>query len=697
MYLHLFQSGSLSRRLRVKQRAFTLVELMVAVALVLLLILGINEVFRLTSQTVGAGQSLSTALRDQRAVRSILSEDFNNVAPDAPAFIITNQAITAFRDSQDRLASVDPTDPRKIDLNGDGDATDPGEVASPAVLGRRSYRIDSVTFFVRTPARRSTGNLESNSTTGGEPSEFLGNSTAAESMVSYGHLRLPDNSLSKWFDPGQPNDPSGTVNDNNRYATQWMLGRRQTLMVPFVPRPQNAGEPVETAWMPTTSSGGINAKLNLTPLSMATGTQMTSSGSATLATLNGQNASGGVLANPTTTANQYYAFRTSDSAYPRVWNSRIDLAITTIGDFSRRLADYERDVRAVPATNYADSGGTTINNGLWYIPANPLPVSQSPTGDNYSRTTARARQTLVYRTEVNPFGTRADASSTDTGKLVTTLSQTAPVLIPRCTNFIVEYAGDFLTQDNRPFIDADGDGILDSGEDNPNYGLVTAAAPDGEIDYILDSRTGTKRIRFYGLPRYTGSGNVDGTNTPDSYVGPLVAGRTPNKTIGSVIYGDNRHLADVVPLSDLIMGLPQYNGAVLLYSNNYSPTNRGSTSIPPVNLVAPFEKVVMTNLVNQAGTDPYWAIVNNSSVSTSTGAPTNTNPTSPNSFLPRLDNYANPSASAPGPFGFNRANYICAWSGGGPKMIRITITLEDPASRTGGAAQSYEYVFSLPY
>src|SRR5688572_6673984 len=57
-----FVASSLSPR-----RAFTLVELMISVVLVLLLILGINQVFRITADAVGAGQSMSSIVRDNRA------------------------------------------------------------------------------------------------------------------------------------------------------------------------------------------------------------------------------------------------------------------------------------------------------------------------------------------------------------------------------------------------------------------------------------------------------------------------------------------------------------------------------------------------------------------------------------------------------------------------------------------------------
>ena len=51
------------------RRAFTLIEVMISIALVLILVLGINQVFKLTSDTVGAGQALASKARDYRAGR----------------------------------------------------------------------------------------------------------------------------------------------------------------------------------------------------------------------------------------------------------------------------------------------------------------------------------------------------------------------------------------------------------------------------------------------------------------------------------------------------------------------------------------------------------------------------------------------------------------------------------------------------
>jgi hypothetical protein len=105
------------------------------------------------------------------------------------------------------------------------------------------------------------------------------------------------------------------------------------------------------------------------------------------------------------------------------------------------------------------------------------------------------------------------------------LSATAPIFIANCTQFIVEYAGDYLNQDpttgavdpalqNVSVSQSDGTydatkfGVADAV--NPADGSIIHGKTDGQIDYILDKSADTnnndptkwvRRIRWYGLPR----------------------------------------------------------------------------------------------------------------------------------------------------------------------------------------------------
>src|SRR5688500_15462045 len=76
---------------RPRRRAFTLVELMISIALALMLIYGIAQVFKLSGDTVGANQAVSGIVRDHRAVSATLREDFSNSLPNSPMFLISSR------------------------------------------------------------------------------------------------------------------------------------------------------------------------------------------------------------------------------------------------------------------------------------------------------------------------------------------------------------------------------------------------------------------------------------------------------------------------------------------------------------------------------------------------------------------------------------------------------------------------------
>jgi hypothetical protein len=182
------------------------------------------------------------------------------------------------------------------------------------------------------------------------------------------------------------------------------------------------------------------------------------------------------------------------------------------------------------------------------------------------------------------------------------MAQTTPYCLGGCSQFVVEYAGDYLKQDNNP--------------SDINYGLGSTGGPptagsDGQIDYVVLNRNTPqqrKQILWYGLPRNT-SGNA---------------------TI-------NRFNGDVVPLGVWL----------------------SASGAPPQT----FEKA------------PY-----------------------PTMTFDSNGNLTNMTAGQP---------YICAWGPGNgnaspqipadvaPKLIRITLTIDDPTGRLPDG-QTYQYVFAVP-
>jgi hypothetical protein len=83
-------------------------------------------------------------------------------------------------------------------------------------------------------------------------------------------------------------------------------------------------------------------------------------------------------------------------------------------------------------------------------------------------------------------------------------AQTTPIFVRGCTQFIVEFAGDYARQD-------------------PATGQFQAAGQDGQIDFIVDQPTSdpatwTRRIRWYGFPRDVCSASKSGQDIPGAPV-----------------------------------------------------------------------------------------------------------------------------------------------------------------------------------
>src|SRR5579872_6653391 len=88
--------------------AFTLIELMISIAMVVVLMLGITKVFSLTSQTAGATNQLSSFLRDSRAAQAIFYQDLSTAVSDgAPCMLLCSSRVSAFRNKADELGARD--------------------------------------------------------------------------------------------------------------------------------------------------------------------------------------------------------------------------------------------------------------------------------------------------------------------------------------------------------------------------------------------------------------------------------------------------------------------------------------------------------------------------------------------------------------------------------------------------------------
>src|SRR5436305_9582714 len=94
---------------RRRHLGFTLVELMISIALVLLLVIGINAVFRTTADTISGGQAALSNSRELRNAFQIFNSDFTGFmgAESQPLLIIYSQNLPGFRDKADEQADPD--------------------------------------------------------------------------------------------------------------------------------------------------------------------------------------------------------------------------------------------------------------------------------------------------------------------------------------------------------------------------------------------------------------------------------------------------------------------------------------------------------------------------------------------------------------------------------------------------------------
>ncbi|HZL38022.1 MAG TPA: type II secretion system protein, partial [Tepidisphaeraceae bacterium] len=512
-----------------RANGFTLIEVMVSIAIALLLILGINQVFKISSDTAGKGQAFSTLVRDDRTAQHTITNDLqNSVTTNAPFFLIRSAQQYAFRNKQDQIGASNQNDasldPLFVTYNGK---------IPVAMVNYRSHRVDCLAFFARDLYNRQTSSPDNP----GAP-----NVTNNESYIWYGHALIPNNAEIKglqlsqpsptnpkgtpwgyfplnYYAPGQPSTANAS-NDNNLYTSDWILARVQMLMMQ---------PPPDLGFYQT----GVGPNKLYAPLSQRT---------------------------PNAEQQNPPDLTPLEAAH-------YDVVNTTIQNYYNLLS----------TTTAASPSGALPD---WYDPL------------------------ISFRYQVNPFVTRPVSPLA--------AAKTAPIFLRSCTQFIVEFAGNYVTQEERPTSTAFGQ-LLGPTPD-----------PDGKIDFIVDKSNGTnpaqwvRKIRWYGFPRDT---NGDGIIDPN---------------------------VDVVPLRDILALASQ-------------------AAKPPVPaLPATFEH--FDPGFPGPGADYMKTLSSNS-----------------------LQTY-DPSSYYHGP------TYICAWGPNTPealpKMIRITLALDDPNGRLGDA-QTYEYIINL--
>jgi prepilin-type N-terminal cleavage/methylation domain-containing protein len=380
-------SPGVGRRLgRAPRRAtgFTLTELMVAVALVLVIMLGVNYVFKMTTDTIGAGMAVSAVTRDQKAARRVIETDVAGLSPTSPALVIWGKATAGYLDR----AAID---------------------ADPGLADPEYFRTDRLGYFSEGTFVRQTANNGS----------LYSPLTSEKAYIWFGHLLLPDNSATPlYIIPG-----AGTqqTNPNNFFARQWAMGRVVTLL-------KQKTSPSTAYPTPSIYSSGTTA-----------GTFVDQS---------------------------YIEDPGPGSPFPVAYNAPAHIADGTPAPVQIQNARYD-------LAGFDDAD-------IWAAVTTKLGLSATwwdATG-------------LGFRFECDPYPSRPLTSAG--------AAKSSPQFLPGCTDFVVEFAGDYLIQ----LWDVNVNGTPDEAvgdADQPTYGQVTGVGQDGRID--MPRVNGVMRIAWYGFPR----------------------------------------------------------------------------------------------------------------------------------------------------------------------------------------------------
>jgi type II secretory pathway pseudopilin PulG len=384
--------------------AFTLIEIMISIALAMILIAGIVRVFGITGDTISQGQALSEMTRSHRNVESTMRTDFEGIHNDTglsgmmpanyqPSIIIDAQQVFAFLNEADQAGDSDGN-VATFDANDDGNDTDAATVHEPS---RRSHRIDSLSFFTRGEFKRQTGQVGP-----GSFSAFVYEmeSHASEAWIWYGHAAIPGSNGTTYL----PGDPSSS-NDNNRFARQFRLARNAILLAVYNPLD--------------------NSLMDYRPQPDRPYVHIARTGANTLSPL-ARDSEVGIMVGGT--FSPYYGGA-------RAWQSFVDFAAIS------------------------SSGNSFAAEFL------PIVDSHSP---------ADVLAAMSWRPLVQPYP--------DKPMTAHKAAQMAPIIQEGCTQFIVEFAGNFCGQD-------------------PNTGAVSGT--DSDIDFTIQTINGRtlRSIRWYGLPR----------------------------------------------------------------------------------------------------------------------------------------------------------------------------------------------------
>jgi hypothetical protein len=618
---------------------------MLALFIGLLLLVGINAIFSGASQAIQAGLTLNEATRNSQAAGPILYNDMHNCATDSPAFIITSSLVPQWLNKADA----------------DANSATPG--TPPAVLGcapgDHLHRCDQVMFFARGIFKRKTA----------DSPNLVSTTTSDEAYIHYGHLRTTSDGITFIG----PDDYAGLAEP---YAADWSLGRNVILAadaanvvshaydvgtasppIPeafFLPIPVPAGFTASPSIVQAPWTGSYSGAANVTPLGW---NSLAYQGTATA---------------PGTLKSIPWAMQ----------GSRYDLAGTTIDQFRSTVTN--------SAAVQASEPLATVPYFCWWAPliyAQPYPKASAGAGAPYPILLNAVSATLNLPFTQSPYYTSSISAPPANGTLVpfprnrfqgsSVLSATplasadqaglSPFFLQHVSQFIVEYAGDFVTQDNSTAATS---------------GQVIDTVPDGQIDWLYATKGDWNPLNSYSYGDYViysgqyyfaiaaVAGNPSNSNPPGDTTHWLVVNLAasnpppPPKTIRW--YGMPR---DVY-------------GTGQVYSSTNTTLN-ATTSCDELNNVVPLADIWRLSLYNNGRPLPYEVETGQTLID-------------PNQTLANVQNYATSAFVGGYPAGLNplSARYTAVWRNDVPAMIRILIKVDDPNNAIKEGPW-YEYVFKL--
>jgi len=567
---------------------FTLVELMISILLAAILMLGVNAIFKVSAATVGQGMAISSDMQNLRAAQNMLENDFKGMMPSSqsPGLIINSSRIWAYLDGPQNVSTSAGT----AQITYPGDATSyngvfgagdmPSAPSYPAAqCNDRSHRTDILAMFANGTFSRQTGQLADTTVTYGPT--YKGHLQSNQAFISYGHAMRPN--LSQFYSlqlPGESTYPG--FNGDQSMARKWVLARNAMLLV--------------------SPSGNI------------------------------VDSYGNIQEYAVNSANPFYSWGTNSGSNYSSSHANV-----------YRVCDVAGTTASAMKTLIAATPGWA--EGLYWTHAAGPQVPRTYVGLSYP---------FVYNSQpftygLNnawffwPSGTTAGSPIITMNSFVEQLNQSSNMLVPGCTQFIVEFAGDYVAQDG-------------------TTGITKGNYPDGNIDYRVDDSSGLKSIRWYGLPR-----DVDGS-------GQVYFNQTTGRQRG------------ILPVKDF-----------LLPYQPPSPPTAPNPTVPPDQLTKVFT----------AGQQPWYFFEKGSSLSNPSGncpalaGQTPTSATPSNYGVAETAGGLNEDAHYT--CGWSAAEVAISYTNPGtgltqtvnllPKLIRVTMRIDDLNGRAPG--QTIEFIFPV--